>query len=271
MTSSASPRRAPKGSTRTRSEQLGGRSCAKLIAGGHVVEHRRRPLQDRNGRGPRARGAHAAPGGAAAHGRRTRRPRRATSCRQLDEAVAEKDHEALNLLARHFLALHAKEKKDGPRWRKPGRRRRRCWPSAAARGPRRKRRSSAPSSWRPRFEEELGQTWLDQSFTKQPERGMDILATIGGRVAQGMQHQPDGTRRPPQGAAAAEDRRRGPARAAPERATKWRATLALLAGNWLKEAEFSHQFDHSDELRPTHAPRPLRQLLLHRRRARCSP
>src|SRR5262249_57079097 len=42
----------------------------------------------------------------------------------------------------------------------------------------------------PKIKEELGQTWLEQSFTSQPERGMDILATIGAMVAQGLQMQP---------------------------------------------------------------------------------
>src|SRR5262249_9703892 len=39
-------------------------------------------------------------------------------------------------------------------------------------------------------------------------------------------------------------------KAAPERAAEWRGPLSLLAGNWMREADYSRQFDRSSGLGP---------------------
>ena len=41
----------------------------------------------------------------------------------------------------------------------------------------------------PQIREELGQTWLDESFTERPERGMEILSVIGSAASRGLVQQ----------------------------------------------------------------------------------
>ncbi len=162
----------------------------------------------------------------------------------LEQAVKEQDHEGLNLLTRHYIALYAKEKK-APFLEK-------AWAATQA-------VLSTPGAARstveeglqravelaPKLKEELGQAWLDASFTCAPQRGMDILATIGSLTANGL------------ASAARDPELRNAAlhlqktaldallRATPPKAAEWQNTLTLLAGNWLREAEFSQLHDHS--------------------------
>jgi hypothetical protein len=42
----------------------------------------------------------------------------------------------------------------------------------------------------PRVKEELGQKWLDESFTTNTERGKEILSTLGTYITQGMLRHP---------------------------------------------------------------------------------
>jgi hypothetical protein len=158
----------------------------------------------------------------------------------LERALARKDLEALNLLARHFLGLHAKENKLVHLEK--------AWAATQATlatpGPRAEQEEALRRAVElaPRLKADLGQAWLDKSFTDKPERGMDILATIGALAAQGLQSQPfnpDGRLKALQLQKTAVD---ALLKAAPERAQSWQTTLSLLAGNWLKEAEFTYQF-----------------------------
>jgi tetratricopeptide (TPR) repeat protein len=167
----------------------------------------------------------------------------------LEQAKKDKDHEALNLLARHYLGLHAKDKKLT--------RLEEAWAAtqsvlALSTGPRAELEDALKRAVElaPKLKEELGQAWLEASFTKEPERGMDILATLGGVVAQGMMMQP---MNPDQRLKTLQLQRTAVdalLKAAPTRAEDWRSTLTLLAGVWLKEAEFSHQFGRSTSLGP---------------------
>jgi hypothetical protein len=162
----------------------------------------------------------------------------------VDQAAKDKDHEALNLLISHSLAWYAKEKKTEhleQAWRVT---------QAALALPGSPVEEKEESLRRavelaPKIKESLGQAWLDESFTKHPERGIDILATMGGQVAQGLTRNPMG---PDQRHKALELQKTAVTallRAAPAQARAWRATLTLLAAAWLKEAEFSHQFAHA--------------------------
>lgn len=162
----------------------------------------------------------------------------------LDLAVKDKDHEALNLLTRHYVAQYAKDKKTDFLEK--------AWSATQA-------VLSTPGAARPAVEEglqravalapklreELGQAWLDASFTREPQRGMDILATIGAATANGLAaaaRDPDLRTRALRLQKTALD---ALLRATPPKAAEWRGTLTLLAGNWLREAEFSQQHDHS--------------------------
>jgi hypothetical protein len=158
----------------------------------------------------------------------------------VEQAQAEKDLEAVNLLARHFLGLHAKDKKLAHLEK--------AWAaiqaSLATAGPRADHEEALRIAVElaPKLKDELGQAWLDRSFTEKPERGMDILATVGTLSANGLAtkpHDTDGRFKALKLQKTAVD---ALLKAAPERAREWRETLTLLAGAWLKEAEFTRQF-----------------------------
>lgn len=161
-----------------------------------------------------------------------------------EKAAADKDHEALNLLTKHFLALHARDKK--PQHLE------KAWTTTQAvlsigGAPRLEIEEGLRRAVElaPKIREELGQTWLDQSFTREPERGMDILATVGSVTANGIlanARNPDIRTKALQLQKTALD---ALLKAAPSQAAEWRHTLTLLAGNWLREAEFAQLHDHS--------------------------
>ncbi|MEX1095575.1 MAG: hypothetical protein WED34_05965 [Planctomycetales bacterium] len=168
-----------------------------------------------------------------------------------DLAVAESkgDHEALNLLARHFVALHAKEAQAGHLER--------AWRATqavlASKEIAPKERDEALVrcvDLASKVREALGQAWLEKSFTDQPQRGMEILATIGGAASTAMQthsHAPEVRLKQLELQTAAVETL---LRASPARAGDWRNTLDLLAQNWLREAVYSYHNDESTSLGP---------------------
>ncbi len=102
----------------------------------------------------------------------------------------------------------------------------------------------------PKLRAELGATWLDESFTSRPERGMEILATIGTTTSAGITaHAYDEATREKllelQTTAA-----KALLKAAPDRANEWSRELGVLAENWLREAQITYQFDTSSALGP---------------------
>lgn len=160
-----------------------------------------------------------------------------------DEALKDKDLEALNLLARHYLEQHQREKKSVHLEK--------AWQATlnilALDGPQEEKEQALRRAvdMAPRIKEELGQNWLDQSFTKHPERGMDILATLGTNVAKGFQthpHDPSVRLKSLQLQKTAVD---ALLKVAPAKADDWKGTLTLLAANWLKEADYSRIHDRS--------------------------
>ncbi len=158
----------------------------------------------------------------------------------LDKAEADKDVEALNLLARHFLGLHARDSKLTfleQAWR--------ATQSALANpGPRAEHEEALRQAVElaPRLKAELGQAWLDQSFTDKPERGMDVLAAAGSVVSQGLMTQPHNTDFRLKALKLQKTAVEALLKAAPERAKEWRDTVTLLANVWLKEGEFTYRF-----------------------------
>ncbi len=164
-----------------------------------------------------------------------------------DEAQKAKDLEALNLLSRHFLALMSEPDTKAENLEK-------AWHAVQAvlafpDGPQEQKQEALVRAVElaPRVTDKLGQEWLAESFTKKPERGMEILATVGTLVAQGLPTRPFQT----------DDRLNAlklmktavdallKADTEKVRVKKWKPTLTLLAAAWLREAEFSRQFDHS--------------------------
>lgn len=166
---------------------------------------------------------------------------------KFEDAQKEKDLEALNLLSRHFLALMGEPAAKAGNLEK-------AWHAVQAvlafpDGPPEQKQEALVRAVElaPRVTEKLGQEWLAESFTRKPERGMEILATVGTLVAQGLPNRPFQT-----------DERLNAlklmktavdallkADAAKVKVKEWKPTLTLLAAAWLKEAEFSRQFDYS--------------------------
>ncbi len=167
----------------------------------------------------------------------------------LEQAIQDKDHEALNLLSRHFLAMHQKDPKAvhlENAWKAT----RSTLSTGNVKPEDQEKAVKQAVELAPRIRENLGQAWLDESFTLEPQRGMDILATIGAGIAKGFTTSP---REPDLRLKSMQLQKTAVAallKAAPQRAADWRKTLTLLAGNWLREAEFSHQHDRSAGLGP---------------------
>lgn len=167
-----------------------------------------------------------------------------------EEAIKQVDRESLNLLSRYFLAMHVKEKKTEhleQAWN--------VTQAALSAGDiteiQKQEALTRAVELAPKIREELGQTWLDESFTTRPERGMEILATIGSAVASGLVSKfGDPTQRQKelelQNAAV-----QALLKASPDRAAEWKKTLNLLAANWLVEAEFSRLHDGSSSRGPS--------------------
>ncbi|MBV9122062.1 MAG: hypothetical protein JO112_01720, partial [Planctomycetes bacterium] len=167
----------------------------------------------------------------------------------LDQATADKDAEALNLLARHFLALHAKEQK-ATHLEQAWRATQAALATGAGHRAEQEEALKRAVELAPQIQEALGKTWLEQSFTSRPERGMDILATIGSLAAQGMQTQPMNATERLKTVQLQKTAVEALLRATPARAADWRMTLTLLAGNWLREAELTYQFAPSSNSGP---------------------
>lgn len=161
-----------------------------------------------------------------------------------DKAQQDKDLEALNLLARHFLALHAKESKGGNLER--------AWSAVqavlgAADAPTEDKDEALLRAVElaPRLKDELGQEWLAASFTKNPGRGQEILSSVGTLVARGISTKPFQPDDRTNALKLSQTAVGALLKAAPQRAAEWRNALTLLAIGWMKEAEFSQRFDRS--------------------------
>jgi len=158
--------------------------------------------------------------------------------------VAERgdDREALNLLARHFLALYEKDKRNvhlESAWQ--------VTQAVLAKGEVRKEEKQQALlravELAPRVSEELGPLWLERSFTTLPVRGMEIIATIGGEAAMGFQKRAADTDYRSKVLKLQKVAVDALLKSAPQLAEQWRPSLALLASGWIVEA--SHSYRHS--------------------------
>ncbi|MEZ6096985.1 MAG: hypothetical protein R3C03_22640 [Pirellulaceae bacterium] len=97
----------------------------------------------------------------------------------------------------------------------------------------------------PLVEKELGQSWMQESFTSDPERGMKILTSFGTRMASMTQ----------QSQSVAESTRfqlldlqnrtvEQLLNVAPDLAAEWRMAMSLLLRNWISEANLSLQYSN---------------------------
>ncbi|MBL8863242.1 MAG: hypothetical protein JNK02_14695 [Planctomycetes bacterium] len=167
----------------------------------------------------------------------------------IDEAEAANDREGLNLLSRHFLAQHEREKKT--EWLV------RSWrvlQSALAAGDvaeeQKNEALQRAVDIAPRIQKDLGEKWLDESFTARPERGMEILASIGTSASQALAAKPMDAEHRTRLLELQSTAAKALLSAAPERADAWARELTVLAHNWLREAQVTYQFDRSTSLGP---------------------
>jgi hypothetical protein len=161
-----------------------------------------------------------------------------------EKAQTDQDLEALNLLAQHYLALHGRDKQAGHLER--------AWTVTQAtlaftEGSKEQQEEALRRAVEiaPRIKETLGQAWLDASFSKHPERGMQILATTGSFASQGLVTRPMQLPERLGELKLVKVAVEALLKAAPERAKEWKPTLTLLAAAWLKEAEHTKQYDYT--------------------------
>jgi len=199
------------------------------------------------------------------------------------EAIEGKNRQALNLLARHYMALFKKDSKESVRED--------AWAATVAAleippMPQQEEDTTEPPkdlktltneeldakellkeaiaiqkadeqdrvqaltravSLAPQLREELGKTWLDESFTRFPERGQEIMAKIGTATAQLIAQTPQD-----------EDNRTRNLELQhtavsrffstdPKLDSNWKGTLNLLATNWLQEAQVSKDYSRDSQ------------------------
>lgn len=169
---------------------------------------------------------------------------------RVDEAAESEDHEALNLLAEHHMALYADDSKPEhleDAWRVL----QALFVSTEIEDDEKDRALQLAVELAPKVEETLGLTWLEESFTTRPQRGMEIIAAIGAASARGFQLNPTDGEFRLKGLELQKIAVEALLEAAPERAQEWRYALSLLANNWLREAVHSLQFDESTSYGPS--------------------
>ncbi len=212
----------------------------------------------------------------------------------LDEARRDSDAQALNLLAKHYLAKHSEKKAESlledawnatqavlalpappdeesaakatteesaaanpnkPAVEKPAKK----TPEELAAEEARKKRDelrgeikvalSRAVELAPRLRDELGKTWLDESFRTRIERGREILVTLGTQASTNPQSRPRDADFRLKTLELARTAVESLLRAAPQTAAEWRDEVTLLATNWLKEAAITRQYDNRNQNR----------------------
>ncbi|MBI5851265.1 MAG: hypothetical protein HZB39_09575 [Planctomycetes bacterium] len=167
----------------------------------------------------------------------------------LDAAVAANDRDALNLMARRELAAWNQEKQ-------PAHLESAWLVTQAALAIGEVSEDAKAEALRravelaPKVKDEFGGAWLAESFTTRPERGMEVIATIGGQSARGFAERmgdPEFRRTGLELQKTAVDALLA---AAPERADGWRRSLAILAENWLAEAQHAYEYSTSSSRGP---------------------
>ena len=165
----------------------------------------------------------------------------------LAEAEAQNDREALNLMARHALARFAKEQRNEhleTAWQ--------VTQAALAKGDigeaEKAEALRRAVELAPKVRADLGPAWLAESFTARPERGMEIVATIGGQVAKGFSERPGDVAYRANGLKLQKTAVEAVLAKAPQLAEQWRPTLGLLASGWIVEASHSYANSQSDSL-----------------------
>lgn len=167
----------------------------------------------------------------------------------LEEAQAANDREGLNLVSRQLLAVYNKEEKVEQLEK--------AWAAiqaALAAGDvdqeAKEEALRRAVEIAPKIRAQLGQAWLDESFTARVDRGKEILGTIGAVAAMNLQARPSDSEGRLNELRLQKTAVEALLKAAPEQAKEWREVLGVLAGNWLREAGMTYQFDTSTSYGP---------------------
>lgn len=168
----------------------------------------------------------------------------------LKEANKAKDHEALNLLAQYYIAIH-NEKKKKEDLEKAWYALQSIFASTKIEKKQKDLALTRAVELAPKVTEGLGQKWLEESFTKHPKRGMEILTAIGSSAARGIESQARDPDARLKGLKLQSVAINALLKSSPALTKKWQPTLKLLAGNWLNEAAFSYKYDQSTSRRPS--------------------
>ena len=167
-----------------------------------------------------------------------------------EDAIKEDDREALNLLAQHFVSMHSKEN--------TAEYLEKAWNAtqaalAAGEIEEAAKQAALQQAVRlaPKVKEEFGQAWLDESFTKRPKRGKEILAAIGSAVSTGFQYHMRDVPFRQQALELQKTAVDALLQATADDSAKWADTLNLLALNWLREADWSRRYDNSSSYGPS--------------------
>jgi hypothetical protein len=156
----------------------------------------------------------------------------------LEEAVTAKDAEGINLLARYQLAIYQVDRKPvllEEAWKI-------LQASLAlteAEKADQEETLKLAVDLAPKLKKEVGEAWLEQSFTEQTQRGIAILAKIGSLASTSLKNQPQSPDARLQTLRLQKTAAEALLKASPERAKEWHDTLALLAQTWQREAEFA--------------------------------
>lgn len=169
---------------------------------------------------------------------------------ELTKAKKDNDHEALNLLSRHYLADYAKDKET--------KQLEEAWHVTQAilaaddvEQDERKQALKRAVSLSRKVKKELGQEWLNQSFIQHPERGIEVLSAIGADTSIAMLRYPHSTSTRFALLKLQHDAIEALLEANPKRKGMWQQSLNLLAQNWLREASVSYTDDESSSLGPS--------------------
>jgi hypothetical protein len=163
---------------------------------------------------------------------------------KFDEALMNKDSESLILLARCHSAKYDRDKKPEEletAWSS-------LQPVLAMPDIKSKERDEALQmliGMVPKIREGLGQAWLEQSFAKEPELGMKILAAAGTAVAQSLQRHMQNPAERLRELQVQKKVVESLLEKTPDRADQWQETVRVLALAWLREGDLTRMYDRS--------------------------
>ena len=173
----------------------------------------------------------------------------------LDDALKANDFESLTLLSKIFAGDHDREPKSETLEK--------AWQAnlavlagAQPDGPLKLTAITQALDLATKVRKELGQEWLEASFTAEPTRGIAILSGIGSESATSLTQSMFEEERRLQLLKLQTSAVEALLKANPTQASQWKEVLELLASNWLREVPISY----TDDLSTTFGPQMRRDL-----------